>query len=154
MSLIQSLLVCCAVLLAGCVLPSAAASVPLRNLGKGASSGIKEPTEEVIRNQAAWDKFWARHAGQANAPAPEIDFSKDMVIAVTLGRKTSGGYSIQISKVEAVGDRLKVSVVRTAPAPGAMTTQALTAPFHMVVVPQSDLKPEFVEVKPAAKTDR
>ena len=152
MNSILTLLLCCAVLLAACVIPSSAASLPLRTLGKGALSGIQEPAEEVIKDQAAWAKAWAKHAAKPNETAPEIDFSKQMVVLVALGRKNTGGYSVQISKIEPVGDRLQISVVRTTPAPGAMTIQALTAPFHMVVVAKSDLKPKFVQARPAPKT--
>src|SRR5947207_1397831 len=31
---------------------------------------------------------------------------------------------------------------------GELTLQALTAPFHFVVVPKSNLKPEFVDARP------
>jgi hypothetical protein len=74
-----------------------------------------------------------------------------MVIAVTMGRRSTGGYSIEITRVERVGNRLRVEVTRTAPPRGAMTIQALTAPFHFVAVPASDLPVRFVEKKPGTR---
>jgi hypothetical protein len=53
--------------------------------------------------------------------------------------------------VEAKDKTLKISVKNSSPPPDAMTIQALTAPFHFVAVPKSNLKPEFVEAKPAEK---
>ena len=74
-----------------------------------------------------------------------------MVIVVTMGTKRTGGYSIEIVGAGPAGKKLKVSVKQTSPAPGAMTIQALTAPFHFVAVPRNELEPEFVEAAPAQK---
>jgi len=49
--------------------------------------------------------------------------------------------------VESVDKRLKIWVRRKTPPPGAMLIQTLTVPFHIVAVPKSDLRPEFVEMK-------
>jgi len=128
---------------------------PIRTIAKGAISGIQEPTQELIKDQAAWEKTWTRHATRVLEKRPEVDFSKEMVILVALGRKNTGGYTIEVTKVEPVGDKLQITVRRKSPTPGAMTVQMVTAPFQMVAVPQSDLAPEFVEAKAAdAKTAR
>ncbi len=139
-------------LLAGCLSAAGADSLPIRTLAKGAFGGILEPRQEIIQDQATWEKVWAKHAAGGRAPGslPEVDFSKDMVILVTMGRKNTGGYSIQITRVEPVGNKLRITVKRTSPPPGAMTIQALTAPFNMVAVPKSDLAPEF---EPASSVD-
>jgi hypothetical protein len=143
-------------LLAGCLSAAAAEALPIRTLAKGAFGGIQEPRQEIIQDKAAWEKVWAKHAGEGRAPGslPEVDFSKDMVILVTMGRKNTGGYGIQITQVEPVGNKLQISVKRTNPPPGAMTIQALTAPFHMVAVPRSDLVPEFVPASPAKSSQK
>ncbi len=137
------------VLLLGCVAPGSAGA-PIRDLAKGAFSGIQDPKQEVIKDKATWQRIWAQHA-KAGEKIPEVDFTKQMVVLVTMGRKRTGGYAIEIVSVKPAGDRLRVSVQRTSPPPDAMTIQALTAPFHMVAVPKSDLKPEFAEVKAAQK---
>jgi PrcB C-terminal len=135
-------------LLAGSVSGAWADSFPIRTLAKGAFSGIQEPKQEVIKDRAAFEKLWAKHlaGGKSAATLPDVDFSKDMVILVTLGRKNTGGYSIRVTSVEPVGNKLLISVRRTSPRPGAMAIQVLTSPFDMVVVPKSDLAPEFVAV--------
>ena len=127
--------------------------ITMRTLTKGAFSGVTEAKQEVMKTQAAWDKFLAaHHANTKSAPQlPAVDFSKDMVIATTMGRKSSGGYSIEITGVETNANRLRISVKRTSPAPGAIVITALTAPFHFVAVPKSELKPEFVDAPTADK---
>ncbi len=136
-----------------CLSADAVVKITMRTLAMGAFSGITEARQEVIKNQAAWNKFIAvHHTNTKSSPQlPAVDFAREMVIAVTLGRKNSGGYGIEITGVEAAANRLKVTVKGTAPASGAMVIAALTAPFHFVAVPQSDLKPEFEEAPRATK---
>jgi PrcB C-terminal len=138
-----------AMLLVGCASNAWAEPLPIRTLVKGAFSGIQEPKQEVIRDKATWEKTWAKHSASSKSAGkmPEVDFSKEMVIFVTMGRKNTGGYSIQVTKVEPMGDKLRITVSRTAPPAGAMTIQALTAPFQIVAVPKSDLSPKFVETE-------
>lgn len=140
-------------LLTGCVGVSRAENLPIRSLAKSAFSGIQDPKQEVIKDKAAYDALWTRHLANAKGAVtqPDVDFSKEMVILVAMGRQNTGGYAIQVSGVEVSGDKVKVTVTRTTPPPGAMALQALTAPVHIVAVPRSDLSPEFIDTKPAPR---
>jgi hypothetical protein len=139
--------------LLSCVAANGAQTLPIRSLKKGAFSGIREAKQEVVKSADAWEKLWKQHATAAatSDKIPAVDFSKEMVVVATMGTKRTGGYSIEIVGVEAKDKTLKISVKKSSPPPDAMTIQALTAPFHLVAVPKSDLKPEFVEAKPAEK---
>ncbi|MBI4663532.1 MAG: protease complex subunit PrcB family protein [Verrucomicrobia bacterium] len=66
-----------------------------------------------------------------------------MVVAVTMGQKTTGGFAIKIQRVAPASKTLTIFVVHRTPGPGALVTQAFTAPFHFVAVPKRELKPEF-----------
>jgi hypothetical protein len=137
-----------------CVTANGESSLSIRSLAKGGFSGIREPKQEAIRDTLAWEKFWKQHSvsGSSADRIPAVDFTKEMVIAVTMGVKRTGGYAIEIVRVEKTEKLLRIFVKETSPAPGALTIQALTAPFHFVAVPKTDLKPEFVvEAKPAEK---
>ena len=135
-----------------CVTANGAQSLPIRSLKKGAFSGIREVKQEVVKSADAWEKLWKQHAAAGESDKiPAVDFSKEMVVVATMGTKRTGGYTIEIEGVEAKGKTLNISVKKTSPPPDAMTIQALTAPFHFVAVPKSDLKPEFLEAKPAEK---
>jgi hypothetical protein len=137
----------CSMSLAACAATSGNAS--LRSLARGAMSGIGESSREVIRDAAALKQWWTRHAGrEAGVKMPEVDFTREMVVAVTLGTRRTGGYTIEVQRTVTEADRLKVMVRKSAPAPGSMTIQVLTAPFHVVAIPRSDLKVEFVEEGP------
>lgn len=49
----------------------------------------------VFRTAQEWEAAWAA-AGQPG-PAPEADFSKDMVVMIALGEKPTGGYTVEAS---------------------------------------------------------
>ena len=139
-------------LCAGCAGSPSTGELPVRNLAKGAFSALETGGELVIRNRTEWSELWQNHARvQTGTAIPEVNFEREMVIAVTLGRRSTGGHGIEITRVERTGNGLRVEVTRTAPARGAMTIQALTAPFHFVAVPASDLAVRFVEKEPGTR---
>ena len=136
-----------------CAADGDASSFPIRSLAKGALSGIADSRREIIHSADKWEKLWSQHAVSVGTGvrAPAVDFSKEMVVVATLGTHRTGGYAIEIVRVAAVEKTLKIVVNQTSPPPGAMAIQALTAPFHFVAVPRSDLKAEFVDANSAKK---
>jgi hypothetical protein len=115
--------------------------------GCAAAGGIDEPRQEVIKDRAAWEKFWREHNLKqlVEGALPQIDFSKELLVVAAMGQKRTGGYAIEIVKAEVTGNRLRIHVKHTTPAPGSMNIQALTAPFHIVAIPRTDATPEFVK---------
>jgi hypothetical protein len=138
---------------AGCQSVAAPGPRAMRTVAKGAVSGITETKQEIIRDATAWETIWRQHCRRAKPaePPPDINFGTDMVIVATLGTRQTGGYAIEIASVEETEGLLRITVKRTAPPKGAMTIQVITAPFHMVTVPRSDRKPEFVVVEAAVR---
>jgi hypothetical protein len=126
--------------------PSRADPLLFRTLAKGAFSGIQDFKQEVIKDKATWEQLWAAHLGHARGATnlPLVDFSKEMVVAVTMGQQHTAGYAIEISRIEPAGTNLAISVTRSLPAPGSMALQVLTAPFHFAAVARTGLKPEFL----------
>jgi PrcB C-terminal len=121
----------------------------LREWG-GTSSGVTERSQRVVRTQAEWERLWAQvHAVQVPPPAaPKIDWSREMVLAVFMGERNSGGYRVAIRGVKPGEKEIVVEVEEAGPPPGAITTEALTQPYQLVVVKRSDLPVRFV---PAGK---
>ena len=108
--------------------------VSFKTIAKGLHSGIREPSQIAIRSQTEWQKLWRQHSSVGTAPAalPTVDFDKEIVAAVFLGEKPSGGYGVEISSAEVADSSLTVFVKETSPKPGAMITQAINQPFHIV----------------------
>ncbi len=110
--------------------------ITLQTIEKGFHSGIRESLQTVARNQTEWQALWQNHAAiQSNQPSPPaIDFSHQMVVAVFMGDKPTGGYEISIISAEQTNGALIVSYSEKEPRPSAITTQAFTQPFHIVRV--------------------
>lgn len=108
-----------------------ASDVEIRRIGRWVSSGIRGGRRLVIRDQATWAHFWSELGAGVR---PEVNFGRDLVIAVALGQRPSGGHDIAVQRVTRTGGQLRISVVETSPGPGCMTTAALTQPVDVVMV--------------------
>lgn len=143
------ILVVIGVFAAACVSDHGGGSLPVRRVEKGSQSGIVEPRQVVIKDEVEWQRLWGEHQppGQPARSLPGVDFTKEMVIFVAIGQRFSGGFTIEIEKVETSRGRLTIFVREAVPPSGAMVTQALTAPFEIVAIPRSSSPPQFVESK-------
>jgi hypothetical protein len=111
-----------------------------------------EALRVVIKDQASWATIWAAHATPMTplgtepalaAPLPQIDFTRNMVVAVFMGTQGSGCYGTTIDSIYSLGGKLRVSILNTVPGPAMACTMALTSPVHMVQVARSDEPVEF-----------
>src|SRR5439155_15566888 len=92
-----------------------------------------------------WLVVWARHAQSIGAVVPPpVDFSREMVVGVFMGERDTGGYQIEIIEVERTASVLRVLYVTREPEAGAILTQALTQPFHLVRLARDDAFVSFV----------
>ena len=107
-------------------------------------SGIDRAEQAVARSASEWDALWRRHAPGRSAPA--VDFSRNMVVAVFLGSRPSGGYAAQITSTRIENTVLVVRWAERAPAPGQMAAQVMTAPSHIATVPQHSGQVRFEKV--------
>jgi hypothetical protein len=86
----------------------------------------------VIRDGNSWSDFWSE-LGMGDRP--EVDFNRDVIVAIAAGQRSSGGYEIAVDRVRQADGELTVEVVETAPGPNCITTTALTQPVDVVAVP-------------------
>jgi hypothetical protein len=106
--------------------------VQIRRIGQYNQSGITVPQRLVVRDDASYARFWSSLGVGGERPA--VDFTRDVVIGVAGGQRSTGGYSIAVEQVVRAGTSATVRVVETTPGPGCMMTQALTQPVDVVVV--------------------
>ena len=104
----------------------------IRRIGRWVSSGIKGNRRLVIRDSNTWASFWSELGAGVR---PKVDFSRDLVIAVASGERTSGGHDLAVDRVSLEGGDLRIEVVETSPGPNCMTTAAMTQPVDVVMVP-------------------
>jgi PrcB C-terminal len=123
-----------------------AVQLSFQTIAKGYRSGVRESLQIVARNQTEWDSLWKRHLSvETNPPpAPAIDFNKQIVVAVFLGEKPTGGYDVEIIRAEQTDGALVIHYREKNPPPGGIVIQALTQPFHIIRVARDDnLTPAF-----------
>ena len=108
----------------------------LATVARGHRSGIGGPLQTVTRNQDEWNAIWKRHSSidRNPPPAPSIDFDREMVVGVFLGEKSTGGYEVEIVRAERRDSALYFYYREKSPAVGAIVTQVMTQPFHLVKV--------------------
>ena len=109
-----------------------ATQVSFLNVLKGYRSGIREPLQVVVRSQAEWSALWRKHSSDLYSTPPTVLFDQEIVVAVFLGEKTTGGYDITIVRAEQNADELVIHYQEKTPAPGSPVIQVFQQPFHIV----------------------
>lgn len=116
-------------------------------LGKGSQSGVRERKFVVIKSDSEWKALWISHESLAPPPkeTPPVDFQTEIVVAVFSGEKRTGGYGIEITGIEEDSTKhvVQVFVRESKPPTGAIMTQNLTHPYHIVKVTRSELPVTF-----------
>jgi len=139
-------------LLVGC--PNTQSLQPVSKLSSIECSGLQYPESGgmVFRDAGSWEAFWNCYCmvitGEGNKlPAPEIDFSAQMLVGVFSGEKPTGGYSISIQRVLEGPKTIIVEYQEKSPPPDAMVTLALTYPCQIITLPSSEKSVGFKAVE-------
>jgi hypothetical protein len=137
------LLVAVNLMVGGCAhsTPSATApeAVPMAVIFGGSMAGGTDmaPGGVWLSDQKQLDALMDRLFKGTRIPSqvgPDIDFSAEGVLVVWMGRKTSGGYALELAadRAEIEDHTARVPVRWIEPAKGAMVTQIMTDPYLMV----------------------
>lgn len=123
-------------------------SVEFSTLAAGThAAGVTGRVSETFSDRASFEAFWKTiSAGTTPAPtAPVVDFSTDMVIAVSPGQMPTGGYDVDIRGVADEDTRIVVTVAVIKPA--GFVTMALTQPYQIIRIKKTDLPVEYVWIQ-------
>jgi hypothetical protein len=96
------------------------------------NGGREKAVNEVIKSQ---EKLNALYAELSLTDVPTIDFETNNVVALFMGQKNTGGYSISVSAVTLSEDMATVQYVQTAPQD--IATMALTQPYCIAKISKS-----------------
>jgi hypothetical protein len=112
-------------------------------------SGLADARREVVRDAASWTKLWGEIYGDRSPapPPPGVDFAREMLVVAALGSRPSGGFSVAVTAVAALGSGLEVTVLESCPPKDAMVTMALTRPVQVVRVARAAGTPVFHETR-------
>ena len=112
-------------------------SVNTGEIDRGQYGNIVDGTQTVLRDEGEFSSFWSDlHADQSTTPdLPAVDFESQVVVAVVLGERPTGGYEVGIDEVMANEDgAMRVEYTETVPGEACAVTQALTSPYVLVTV--------------------
>ena len=113
------------------------------------NSGIPDSLRIVIRDAKAWREVWERihKPFSPEPPLPKVDFSRELVVVVALGTRPTGGYGIIVDRAYQRDDRLEIIVRKQSPGQTCFTTQSITQPFDIVLVPKTERLVVFRETE-------
>jgi hypothetical protein len=103
---------------------------------------------KVFRMEAEWSGFW-EFGFAAGCPRPRLpagfDWSKDMIVLASMGRRESAADSIQVRGSGVVGDSVLVVLRRTTRQDGCEEPAVRVYPRDLVRIPADTLPVRFVE---------
>jgi hypothetical protein len=100
----------------------------------------------AVTDDDAWQRLWASLMYEGGPPAPEVDFSRNSVIAVFQGDQRSSGFDISVSKIIKKDGRVTVHVKEVIPEDACKVLMVITQPFHIVLIKKLD-DPSLVDFK-------
>jgi hypothetical protein len=118
--------------------PEPVTAIDYQLLVDGDSLGDYERIQEHFSNQADWQAYWRRiHAAAGTLPPIiDVDFKTSDVVALSLGRKPTGGYNVRVSGIASSAAGTSVSITETSPGAKCIVTDALTNPYYIVRTPK------------------
>lgn len=87
---------------------------------------------EIARDERSYVDAWSRIVGSGTPPA--VDFEKEAVVFLSLGVRSTGGWSVAPKSVTVEGDSARIEAHVMKPDGRTITTMAFTAPFSVVAV--------------------
>lgn len=109
-------------------------------LAEGNYSGsITERKNFRIRSEAELQELWRMVYTTGGPAAAPVNFEKSEVLAVFDGTHASGGYGIEVESIEDSRAVRTIHIVHTAPDDSCLTTESISSPFQMIVVPASSV---------------
>ena len=105
-------------------------------------------TRKVFRMDAEWNGFW-EYGFAAGCPRPQLpagfDWSREMIILASMGKRQSPADSIQVRGSGVVGDSVLVVLRRTSRQDGCTEPAVQVYPRDLVRIPADKRPVRFVE---------
>ena len=120
---------------------------PLSRLDDGFWSGdygAGNDGSRTVDDDAAWSKLWRSLSA---APAPAIDFKRSQVVAVFLGARPTGGYSVEFAEIQSLPDALIVRWRERSPEAGQSAPPGATSPYALKLTPRTGDPVRFEKVR-------
>lgn len=122
--------------------------IPFTLLYQDSTSSFEDIGFEVFEDSKDFENSltMVNRNRQPGLVAPEIDFSKFRVVLLRIGNRNSGGYSIDVERVEKTDKNIIVYYKNGFPQPGQPVTMAFTSPWTMVKFENHNLPVVFAPI--------
>ncbi|MCW5943574.1 MAG: protease complex subunit PrcB family protein [Fimbriimonadaceae bacterium] len=119
------------------------------NYQSGTNSRIESFETRVLQTEGDFQVFWSRLTGSPPSATPrDVNWNENYLIAINLGRRSNGGYSVYVRSIERPHPNdLVVNYVERKPGPDTVTTQALTSPWTIVRLPRTPGNVRFAKAE-------
>jgi PrcB C-terminal len=95
-------------------------------------------TSSVVHDQTKLDRLFVVATLGSHPQAPTIDFDHRLAVLITVGPRSSTGYSLHVAEVTEQGDHIDVVVRERTPALADKVLPHLTYPYVLVTLAKSD----------------
>ena len=118
---------------------SEANSVPFRVLGKGSYAALPGRSRDRVLPESTLPpvRRRPRSCGRkliGGMAMPPVDFSKESVVFLIMGMRSTGGYAVVPQAVATPGKGVTVTAEMQSPSRGDIVTQAFSAPYAVIAV--------------------
>ncbi len=122
--------------------------IPFMVLYNDSNSSFESPGQQVFTDSKDLENALSmvNRTRQPGLVAPEIDFTRFNVALLHMGGQNTGGFAVNVERVERTEDNIIVYYKNTYPQPGEMVTMALTSPWTMVRFENKDLPVVFAPI--------
>ena len=96
---------------------------------------LTREAKRVFRSESQLASYLARL--QSSRRAPSVDFSRNQLLLVSPGPRSSTGYGIEVIRVRRHGDRIDVVVRERSPSLGAQVTAGVNSPYRLLSLPRN-----------------
>lgn len=104
-------------------------------VARGSNARAESFTVMLANTAAEVREIYAVAYGRQSSMPNPMTLRNETLVAIFMGQRSTGGYSIEVQNVQGSGNSLTVTVTLKAPGAGMLTTQALTSPWVMLKVP-------------------
>lgn len=113
------------------------------------NGGPLERARLVFRDREEFAKFWQEMTRMTinDAPLPEVDFSREMLIVAAMGEKSSPAYRIIVDDACEVNNQLEVPVSSIDNSRCGAALGVVVSPVDIVKLPRTDLPVVFRELE-------
>ena len=126
------IMVALVLLFAGCSSDRVTAAPPLAVGARwsGAHGENSLPETRIIRSPAEWTALWEQIGRE---PPQRFDPARELAVAVFLGERRSGGYSVEITGLSESADGVFIFYREKVPARDQRVAQMLTSPWTIAL---------------------